>query len=66
MSERLMMVGVNSSLSSERIVCTRRRCALSLCLNARLRIDLERKPAAGMAHELLNDPYILSIRNQKR
>src|ERR1035441_729853 len=37
---------------------------LPLRFDLRLRIDLEGKPAAGMAHEFLDDLYVLSIRDQ--
>src|ERR1019366_7432180 len=38
---------------------------LPLGFDPRLRIDLEGKPAAGMAHEFLDDLYVLSIRDQQ-
>ena len=38
---------------------------LPLRFDPRLRIDLEGKPAAGMAHEFLDDLYVLSIRDQQ-
>ena len=38
---------------------------LSLCRNLRLRVNLKREPAAGVAHQLLNHLDVLSICDQE-
>ena len=35
-------------------------------LDSRLRVDLQRGSAVGVAHQFLNDLYVLTIGNQKR
>ena len=37
---------------------------LRLCFYPRLRVDLDREAGAGMAHEFLDDLYVLAIRDQ--
>jgi hypothetical protein len=37
---------------------------LSLMLDSRLRVDLQRGSAVGVAHQFLNDLYVLTIGNQ--
>ena len=39
---------------------------LPLMLDSSLRLDLERGSAVGVAHQFLNDLYVLTIGNQKR
>jgi hypothetical protein len=38
--------------------------SLPLCFDPRLRVDLDREPSAGMAHEFLDDLWVLAIRDQ--
>jgi hypothetical protein len=39
---------------------------LPLMLDSRLRVNLQRGSAVGVAHQFLNDLYVLTIGNQKR
>jgi hypothetical protein len=39
---------------------------LPLMLDSRLRVNLQRGSAVGVAHQFLNDLYVLTIANQKR
>jgi len=62
--ERPWIAAANTSYSSENIICTKLLLRGPLRLDPRLCIDLECKAAAGMAHQLLDGLYVVSIRDR--
>ena len=62
-------IGISLDRGCQSIVLIEENCLhepllrLPLCFDSRLCVDLDGKASAGMAHEFLDDLYVLAIRD---